>query len=85
MYDLGCEDEAVSVNAHPVVYGELRSVDASNWIKKIEIVSSKAGYAFDQFEGGRDEFMEEFTRFFFDPRRFSYTPVICARGRKPAA
>jgi hypothetical protein len=59
-------------------------VDAVNWTKKIEIVSSKAGFAFDEYKGGREEFMEEFNRFFFGPRRFSYTPLICARGCKPA-
>ena len=85
LYDLGCEDVAVSVSAHHVIYGALGSVDASNWMKKIEILSIKAGYAFDEFKGGRDEFMDEFTRFFFDPRRFSYTPVVCARGCKPTS
>ena len=58
-------------------------MDAFNWAKKIEIVSEKAGLAFDEYKGGREEFMEEFTRFFSDPRRFSYTPLICVRGCKP--
>jgi hypothetical protein len=83
LYDLGYEHVAVSVSAHHLIYGTLGSVDAFNWAKKIEIVSGKAGLAFDEYKGGRDEFMEEFTRFFNDPRRFSYTPLICARGCKP--
>lgn len=84
LYDLGYEHVAVTVTAHHLIYGALSSVDAVNWTKKIEIVSSKAGFAFNEYKGGREEFMEEFNRFFFDPRRFSYTPLICARGCKPA-
>ncbi len=84
LYDLGYEQIAVNVNAHHLIYGRLRSVDAFNWTKKIEIVSSKAGFAFNEFKGGREEFLEEFTRFFFDARRFSYTPLICTRGCKPS-
>lgn len=83
LYDLGYEQLAVNVTAHHVIYGALGSVDASNWMKKTEIVTRKAGFAFDEYTGGREEFMEEFTRFFVDPRRFSYTPLMCARGCKP--
>jgi SAM-dependent methyltransferase len=84
LYDLGYERVAVTVAAHHLIYGALSSIDAVNWTKKIEIVSTKAGFALDEYKGGREEFMEEFNRFFFDPRRFSYTPLICARGCKPA-
>ena len=85
LYDLGYEHLSVSVGAHHLIYGALGDMDAFNWMKKIEIVTRKAGFAFDEYTGGREEFMEEFTRFFFDPRRFSYTPVICARGCKPTS
>ncbi|HME45524.1 MAG TPA: methyltransferase domain-containing protein [Syntrophorhabdales bacterium] len=84
LYDLGYENVAVHVSAHHLIYGALGNVDAFNWTKKIEIVSEKAGLAFAEYTGGRDEFMEEFTRFFSNPRRFSYTPLICVRGCKPA-
>ena len=83
LYDLGYEHVAVSVSAHHVIYGPLGYVDAFNWTKKAEMVSRKAGHAFDEYRGGFEEFMEEFTRFFSDPRRFSYTPLLCARGCKP--
>jgi SAM-dependent methyltransferase len=84
LYDLGYEHVAVSVNAHHIIYGPLGSVDAFNWKKKIEMAGGKAGFAFSEYPGGPEEFMEEFTRFFSDPRRFSYTPLICARGCRPA-
>ena len=84
LYDLGYEHVTVSLSAHHLIYGELGGLDALNWGKKIEIVSRKAGFVLDEYEGGPDEFIEEWNRFFSDPRRFSYTPLVCARGCKPA-
>jgi len=84
VYDLGYEEIAASLSAHHLIYGALGSVDAFNWTKKLDMVSRKAGLAFDDYIGGPRELMDEFTRFFSDPRRFSYTPAICVRARKPA-
>jgi SAM-dependent methyltransferase len=83
LYDLGYEHLAVNVSSHHAIYGALRAVDAFNWAKKIETVSRKAGFVLNEYRGGSEEFMAEFTRFLTDPRRFSYTPLICARGCKP--
>ena len=82
LYDLGCEQVSVNVSAHHLIYGVLGDVDDFNWTKKLEIVSRKAGGAFDEYGGGHEEFMQEFRKFFADPRRFSYTPVVSVRGRK---
>ncbi len=81
LYDLGFEHVAASVSAHHLIYGALGDVDGFNWGKKLEILSRKARIAFDEYGEG-DGFIEEFTRFFSDPRRFSYTPVISVRGEK---
>lgn len=83
LYDLDYEDVTVNVGAHHVIYGPLGSVDAFNWARKIEIVSKKASFVFDEYSDGAKGFFEEFNRFFSDPRRFSYTPLVCARGSKP--
>jgi len=83
LYDLGYNDVAVNVSAHHTIYGTLSATDAFNWKKKIEVVSEKIGPVFNEYGGGCEEFMEEFNRFFSDPRRFSYTPLISVRGRKP--
>lgn len=82
LFDLGYEDIAVKVGAHHVIYGTLNSVDAFNWMKKMEVVTRKPGFDFDEYEGGMHGIAEEFSRFFSDPRRFSYTPLICACGQK---
>jgi len=83
LYDLGYEEVAVKLSAHHLIYGPLDDVDAFNWGKKLDMVSRKVGLVLDEYKGGLAEFMEEFTRFFSDPRRFSYTPLISVRGRKP--
>ena len=73
----------MSVQAHHLIYGNLKDLDAYNWIKKIEKASKKVGFAFTGYEGGYKEFLGEFMQFFSDPGRFSYTPVISVRGQKP--
>jgi SAM-dependent methyltransferase len=83
LYDLGYEDISVSLQPHHLIYGRLKEVDAYNWNKKVEIVFQRSGYPFEEYPGGYAEFFEEFQNFFTHPRRFTYTPVIACRGRKP--
>lgn len=84
LYDLGYQDIDVDVAAHHLIFGRLKDDDASNWMKKVEVISKKTGYLFEEYEGGCEEFLDEFNRFFTDPRRFTYTPAILCRGVKPA-
>jgi SAM-dependent methyltransferase len=83
LYDLGCQGINVRLDPYHLIFGELKEVEAFNWIKKVEIAGKKAGYHFDDYENGYEEFFEEFKRFFSNPRRFTYTPVICCKGIKP--
>lgn len=83
LYDLGFQDIDVDVSAHHIIFGELRDVDAFNWMKKVEVAPKKIGFKFEEYEGGYDEFEKEFEEFFRNPRRFTYTPLIMCRGRKP--
>lgn len=83
LYTLGYRDINVDVVAHHLIFGKLKDVDAFNWIKKIEVISRKIQYPFEEYPGGYEEFSEEFNRFFADPGRFTYTPLIICRGRKP--
>lgn len=84
LYKLGYEDIDMDVAAHHLIFGKLRDTDAFNWMKKIEVISKKLNLQFDEYKGGYEEFIEEFERFFTDPGRFTYTPVILCRGRKPS-
>jgi SAM-dependent methyltransferase len=84
LYDLGFEQIEVEMSAHHLFYGALRSADDFNWAKKLEAVRSALDFRFDEYPGGYAEFAAEFTAFFSDPRRFTYTPVILCRGRRPA-
>jgi SAM-dependent methyltransferase len=84
LYDLGYEDINVDVAAHHLIFGELKDADEFNWLKKVEVASKKISYIFAEYEGGYEEFLEEFRSFFSDPRRLTYSPIISCRGRKPA-
>ena len=83
LYRLGFMDIDVEITAHHLIFGQLHQKDAYNWGKKIEVASQKIGYRFDEYEKGYDEFLFEFNRFFSDPGRFTYTPLIICKGRKP--
>lgn len=83
LFDLGYRDIDVDISPHHLIFGELNDKDAFNWLKKVEVAARQSGYPFAEYNGGYEEFGEEFRLFFTDPRRFTYTPVICCRGRKP--
>ncbi len=82
LYNLGFQDIDIDLAAHHLIFGKLKEVDAFNWMKKIEVISSKIQFQLEEYSK-YEEFIEDFKRFFTDPKRFTYTPVICCRGRKP--
>lgn len=83
LYDLGYEDIQLDLTAHHLIYGKVKDVDAFNWIKKAEIILEKAPDNFKSYPGGPKAFVSDFFRFFNDPRRFTYTPLILCKGIKP--
>lgn len=83
LYDLGFIDIKVQVGSHHLIYGELKEKDAFNWLKKFEVISKKIDFDFSEYEDGYEGFLREFKEFFFNPRRFTYTPIILCRGKKP--
>ncbi|MFZ5570564.1 MAG: class I SAM-dependent methyltransferase [Thermodesulfobacteriota bacterium] len=83
LYDMDFTNIDVNLAPHHLIFGELNQVDAFNWTKKVEVAGKYSGYSFSEYEGGYDDFFEEFTNFFHHPRRFTYTPIISCRGEKP--
>ena len=83
LFDLGYEEINVDFQPHHLIFGKLKEKDAYNWMKKAEVAARNSGYQFGEYDGGFDEFFEEFKHFFFSERRFTYTPVISCRGRNP--
>ncbi|PKN23877.1 MAG: methyltransferase type 11 [Deltaproteobacteria bacterium HGW-Deltaproteobacteria-21] len=83
LYDLGFSEIRVDLSAHHLIYGPIKRNDFFNWVKKIEIAGRQSGYEFKEFHNGFEGFYAEFKAFFCDPRRFTYTPVILCRGKKP--
>lgn len=84
LYDLDFEQIDVALSSHHLIFGDLKEVDAFNWTKKVEVAGRRSGYGFPEYEGRFEAFAEEFRRFFYSPRRFTYTPLIACRGCKPA-
>ena len=83
LYDLGLENIAVEMDHHHLIYGKLSDIDNYNWTRKLEVAAHDSGYGFEAYPDGFTGFLEEFSTFFADPRRFTYTPIICCRGEKP--
>jgi SAM-dependent methyltransferase len=84
LYDLGYHNITLQLLSHHLFYGEVKNEDLFNWIKKVEVVSLKAKDLFDNYTGGRSGFFEDFKSFFLSPRRFTYTPLILCKGKKPS-
>lgn len=84
-YDLGFRDIDLRIDAHHLMPGAMNSDDEYNWISKLKVAVKNSGYPFPELEGGFDEFLARSQRLFADPRRFTYTPLIIARGVRPTA
>lgn len=83
LYDLDFQDIAVDMSAHHLISGNLNEVDAYNWNQKVQVAAKNSNYSFSEYVGGFNEFSEEFEKFFADPRRFTYTPLLSVRGISP--
>ncbi|MBA4396110.1 MAG: methyltransferase type 11 [Syntrophus sp. (in: bacteria)] len=81
LYDHGFGDIQVNMTAHHLIYGNSKDVDAFNWMKKIEVNASRFDDLFNDYPGGHEAFIADFRKFFLDPRRFTYTPLILCKGR----
>jgi len=82
LYTLGFTDLAVTGEMHHLFYGQTSQAEQFNWIKKMEVVAEKSGCTFSAYEGDYGMFREEFQEFLDSPMRFTYTPLIIARGIK---
>ncbi len=83
LYDLKFEDISVNIMPHNLIYGKVQDADEFNWMKKLEIGIKKAPDIFKTYPGGSGRFLTDFKTFFRDPRRFTYSPLILCKGRKP--
>jgi len=91
LYQLQYNNIEVMMEPHHLIYGQLRDSDAYNWTRKLELTAEQSGSPLAEYAGaGSDDFAsrhaafkQEFEQFFASPRRFTYTPLIIARGQKP--
>ena len=82
LYNLGFQDLACTVEAHHLIYGEIEEKDNYNWRRKVEVAAQKSGCPFTAYGGSFEAFHSEVQAFMSDPQRFTYTPLIIARGIK---
>jgi SAM-dependent methyltransferase len=82
LYDLNFDDIQIHMVAHHLLFGSVREEEIFNWLKKVETVSRKAPEACE-YPGGWSTFFKDFEFFLRSPRRFTYTPLILCKGRKP--
>ncbi len=82
LFDLDFEDIQMEVAGHHLIYGDISESEAFNWGKKLEVAAQNSGYKFEDFKDGFDGFKRASSAFFYNPRRFTYTPVICCRGKR---
>ena len=80
LFDLGLSEIEVRIDPHHLIYGEMESVQESDWLTKLNVAAAGSGYAFPEYTGGFDEFLEDARGLLTDKRRFTYTPIILCRG-----
>jgi SAM-dependent methyltransferase len=83
IYELGYERIDLMMEPHHLIFGELNEVDAFNWHKKAIVAGKSCGYGFKEYPGGFNDFLKSYEEFFYNPKRFTYTPLIACRGVKP--
>ncbi|MGA2525277.1 MAG: class I SAM-dependent methyltransferase [Smithellaceae bacterium] len=83
LYDSGFEKIDVELMAHNLIFGEIKDKDKFNLSKKIEIAAKKAEKLINSYPGGYQQFSSDLNKFLFDPRRFTYTPLLLCKGVKP--
>lgn len=83
LYDSGFENIEVELMAHNLIFGEIKDKDKFNWTKKIEIAATKAEKLINYYPGGYRQFSEDFKKYFNNPRRFTYTPLLLCKGIRP--
>ena len=83
LYDLGFKNIEMDLRPHHLIYGEMSEKDLFNWGKKWEAAVRHAGDLIGEYPGGVAGLASDFMHFFRDTRRFTYTPLILCKGRKP--
>jgi SAM-dependent methyltransferase len=83
LFDHGYAEIDVQVGAHNLLFGAAEAAVMENWRQKLHMAIAKSACPLTLYPGGAAEFFTEFETHFSHPRRFSYTPIVTCRGRKP--
>jgi len=83
LYDHHYRDLQVNIMPHGLLYGDLKPKDRYNWTIKLKMAAQKTNGLFSEYPGGKDTFFSDLLKVIKNPRRFSYNPLIIAKGKKP--
>ncbi len=83
LFDHGYAEIDVQVGAYNLLFGAAEESIMQNWRQKLTMAIASSCCPLELYPGGEREFFAEFETYFNHPRRFSYTPIIACRGRKP--
>ena len=83
LFQLGFKEIACTGEMHHFIYGAGEDADQYNWLRKVEVAAQQSGCTFSAYGGSFEAFHAAVQKFLNDPVRFTYTPLIIARGIKP--
>jgi SAM-dependent methyltransferase len=83
LYDNDFEKIDVELMVHNLIFGEVKNKDKFNLSKKIEIAAKKTEKLINSYPGGYQKFSDDFEKYFKNPRRFTYTPLLLCKGVRP--
>lgn len=82
LYDAGFEGIEVNMAPNQLIYGEISDIFMDNYVKKFQVNLVRLKDLLREYPKGQDGFISDFQAFLRDPRRFTYTPLMIAKGRK---
>lgn len=83
LYDHGYGEIDARVETHNLLFGAAGDTAMHNWRQKLCVAVARSGCSLGDYPGGREGFFADFEIHFQHPRRFSYSPLIVCRGRRP--
>ena len=83
LYQLGYNEICVSVQAHHLIYGNLKAWMPITGQKRSRRLAKRYNFLSQTMKGDTRNFSVNSCSFSLIPGRFSYTPIISVRGQKP--
>ena len=77
------KDVRVHMIPHHLIYGKINNRDMNNWMQKLHRLIKLGQLGALQLDFDIQKFGDSFLKFFQNPNRLSYTPLLLVEGLKP--